>query len=702
MKVSRLHSASTPSPTQLEAYYLALQRERARPMAPWIITAAIALSVFGLLHDNLLLPLPAIPNIPIRLAQIGLLVLLLAFLPTTLSRKIQLETLLLWTVIVFASFTSLIYTQIWDRPLLLSMNLSLLLGAIVLTQLTPRLTIAASCITLGIFFISQMGRDGSFKIVLSAGLFLLIWSGATIIASKILDTHNRRLFRFERQLYEINRIAVEAQDDETRLNQEKSRLLASMSHEIRTPLTAIMGFAESIKLDSKSYRDIQQAVDIIYRNGEYLLSLINDILDLSKVEAGKLPIEPRSIVLFDWLHKLSQTIDRLAANHHVRFKCDFQFPLPEQLIVDPIRLQQVLLNILSNAIKFSEAGCISLSVKAHDNLKVILFTVTDNGIGIDENTLHNLFRPFVQGNTNSSRRVSGSGLGLYISYQLVKRMGGDIKVHSASNQGSEFTVILPMNLPADCIWLDEEPICRIANQQMAQLQPLLGRVLIAEDQTDIQQLIKQLLQTIGLHVVIAQNGEEAVTYALQQEFHLILMDLQMPVLDGLAATKLIREAGCKATIIGLTAHEMSLDIQYLKKAGCAEVVTKPIQRESFYSVIYEHLSPMQNTITQQQQAIKVLEDSVLFNDVKYQYYANLKQDIQQLREKFNQVNIDVLKTTAHKIKGSASCFNLTQVSRCASDIEQALIHLERCFYYSIENMEQIINSATAGTHHVSR
>ncbi len=690
MNASSNHFAFSNSPTELNAYFSALQRERARPFVPIVIACAMTLSLIGLLHDTLLFSPLSEQGLSLRLIQIAMLACLLGLQFFISPRYFQLETFILWSVIIFALPSSVLYTLIMDHPLLLTLNLALYLCAVVLIQLTPKLAIQAGVFMVIIFLGCQLMIRESFDLWFSASMFLVIWTAAAITASKILENHNRRLFMFERQLYEINRVAVKAQEDESKANQEKSRFLANMSHEIRTPLTAIMGFAESIKHDSKSYQEIQEAVDIIYRNGEYLLSLIKDILDISKVEAGKLNIESKSFSLFDWLHQIIDAVDRLAETKQVHFDCDFNFPLPEQINGDPLRLQQVLMNVLGNAIKFASAGKVSLKVSASDNLKIIVFTITDNGIGMDDKTLRNLFRPFVQGDSSTTRRYGGTGLGLYISYQLMQRMGGDIRVQSTPNKGSEFTVILPMILPASCIWLDEEPLRRINQEHPFNQQQLSGRVLLAEDQPDNRELIKHLLQQLGVDITTASNGEEAVSHALQEDYHLILMDMQMPVLDGLAATKLIRDAGCKAPIVALTANVMTADIERYKNAGCVEVLAKPIQRERFTEIIHSFLEPQQESVAKQNQSAQAFSTGEQFNNLKQNYYETLKQELHQLRESFSQEQIQTLKKVAHRIKGSAGNFNLSNVSEAAADIEQAITNLERCFYYSMESIEQNI------------
>jgi PAS domain S-box-containing protein len=382
----------------------------------------------------------------------------------------------------------------------------------------------------------------------------------------------------------------------------KSEFLANMSHEIRTPMTAILGFAD-ILLGELIGDGAREAALTIKRNGEYLLELINGILDLSRIESGKLevnrlPCEPR------------QMVEEIIALMKVRADAkglplwrEFIEPLPATIVTDPTRLQQILINLIGNAIKFTEVGCVRVVARVASpvgNEAQLVIEVVDTGVGIKEDHLTRLFEPFTQGDSSTIRRYGGTGLGLAISRRLAKMLGGDITVSSRPGQGSVFRVTLPAEVPGSMPETSPQPSpppreTSLAAGPSASSQ-LQGRVLLVEDGPDNQRLLAFLLKKRGVEVTLAANGEEALdivhatgTPDAPDPFDLILMDMQMPVLDGYEATRRLREEGYRGPIIALTAHAMSHDRQKCLDAGCDDYLSKPIDRTAFFTVVAKHL-----------------------------------------------------------------------------------------------------------------
>ncbi len=371
-------------------------------------------------------------------------------------------------------------------------------------------------------------------------------------------------------------------------NQAKSNFLANMSHEIRTPMTAILGFAD-ILLDNPSRNEALESAQTIKRNGEYLLSLINDILDLSKIEAGKFEVQrlacsPRQIA-GDVVALMTVRAD--AKGLPLTLECGGTVPAEVQ--TDPIRLRQILVNLVGNAIKFTEVGQVRLVMRMDDasaDGPKLVFDVIDTGIGMSEEQMALLFRPFSQVDSSATRRFGGSGLGLAISKRVAEMLGGDVAVRSRPGQGSTFSFSVQI----------EQGGGMAANQVPAATAParppacparqkLACRILLAEDGLDNQRLIVFLLRKAGAEVEVVENGQIACDTALAARqagnpFDIILMDVQMPVMDGYEATRRLRNAGYKPPIIALTAHAMAGDCQKCLDAGCDDCVAKPIDPKS--------------------------------------------------------------------------------------------------------------------------
>ncbi len=381
----------------------------------------------------------------------------------------------------------------------------------------------------------------------------------------------------------------------------KSEFLANMSHEIRTPMTAILGYVDFLRCEAdlkNAPPSRREAIDTIHRNGEYLLSLINDILDLSKIEADKLDIERTACSPAKVLAEVVSLMRVRAEAAQLTLEVEYRGRIPATIQSDPLRLKQILINVVGNAIKFTEKGGVRIIVRmlhSAGNPPCLQFDVVDSGIGITQEQLGRLFTPFTQADSSATRRFGGTGLGLTISKRLAEILGGDISVSSTPCQGSTFSVTVKTGSLHGCEWVDpsSEPVnaARSAtDDHTAENVRLSGRILVAEDGPDNQRLITFLLNRAGADVTVVENGQIACQQALAAEaagtpFAVILMDMQMPVMDGYTAVRMLRENHYPRPIIALTAHAMDGSERECREAGCTAYLSKPIDRHSFLPTI---------------------------------------------------------------------------------------------------------------------
>jgi PAS domain S-box-containing protein len=374
-------------------------------------------------------------------------------------------------------------------------------------------------------------------------------------------------------------------------NKAKTTFLANMSHEIRTPLGAILGFSELLKDPDNSGLTSTQCIEAIQRNGELLSRLIDDILDLSKVEAGKLETEKVQVNLVD-LVKESMVGLRLKADEKgLDLGLRLAESLPPVVLTDPLRLRQILLNIIGNALKFTSQGRVEVQVECarqDENQAMLSILVQDTGEGMTEEQAGKLFKPFTQSDTSMTRRYGGTGLGLALSRQLARAMDGDLHlVHTAPGAGALFRIDLRVGLPAS---LQETPrtSAPAAGEKSGPRPRLHGiRVLVVDDSADNQLMMSRFLQGAGASVALASDGEEGVQKALSEDFDVVLMDVQMPRLDGYAATARLRERGYRKPIAALTAHAFPEEKNRCLAVGYTAHLSKPVNpRLLFEQVAY--------------------------------------------------------------------------------------------------------------------
>ncbi len=409
------------------------------------------------------------------------------------------------------------------------------------------------------------------------GVFLQSIGGGIFISLLIVITagallRNEREQEIGRQLIEENRRELEkAKNEAEAASSAKSQFLANMSHEIRTPLGIILGFSE---LGLESLDKPEEAANYlrsINRNAHELSKLLGEILDLSKVEANKLDAEKIS---FNWINLVEDVCNLLrikAEEKGIQLILTLEQPLPGLIESDPTRLRQILINLIGNAIKFTQAGTVRVNVSAHLDkaiqLYAIRFEVKDSGIGISDEQKKFLFKPFAQADSSMTRKFGGTGLGLVLSKQLAMVLGGDLELlHSEPQQGSTFVCTLFSKAQVQPAKTANQPILK--NIDLSELQ-----ILLAEDSLDNQVLINHYLRATGAKIQIANNGQEAVEMSAKREFDLVLMDIQMPVMDGFRALAELRAQGFKKPIIAITAHAMKEEQERAYKAGFNNYLT---------------------------------------------------------------------------------------------------------------------------------
>lgn len=526
---------------------------------------------------------------------------------------------------------------------------------------------------------------------LSLDLFLAQWHRFAIIIGTVTGCSSiaiviaffllgKALDRRELDMHLTEKLKGEAEA----ANLAKSEFLAMMSHEIRTPLTSIIGFAELLCTPANRATD-NDAAQIILRNGHHLLYIINDILDLSKIEAGRLILENVAFSPLEIVGGIDSIMRAQAQSKGIAFNLVFDYPLPSQIAGDPARWKQILFNLCSNAIKFTELGTVQLTLSYHKASSTLTCSIADSGIGISDEQLKILFKPFAQADSAISRKYGGTGLGLHLVQQLAMKMNGQVRVTSEFGKGSVFEVDIAAPVADGAKWLSTSPEARSQAAHTAQVvgQRLQGRILLAEDGPDNRKLICAFLDRLGLEFAIAENGKQAVELALCDSFDVILMDIQMPVMDGIKATELLRNAGTEGPIIALTANVMAEDVRQYLQSGFTHCVGKPIDFALLAKLLAELLK---QTAADSQVPISAC-DLPGFQDIKRTFEKNLPQRLANLSAGIAAGNWEEVKQLAHSLKGSAGTFGYPRVTNLARDLETAaeLGETERV----IESMERI-------------
>jgi signal transduction histidine kinase/CheY-like chemotaxis protein/HPt (histidine-containing phosphotransfer) domain-containing protein len=466
-----------------------------------------------------------------------------------------------------------------------------------------------------------------------------------------------------------------ARDEAEAANHAKSEFLANMSHEIRTPMNAVLGFTELLRRGfGKSERETSKYLNTIHASGKHLLALINDILDLSKVEAGKLEVERIACSPHVIARQAVLELEVKAREKGIGLEFAATGPVPQTVRSDPLRLRQIILNLANNAIKFTERGgvrieaCLVPGTPALYSLKVI-----DSGIGIPPDRIGSLFEAFAQADSSITRKYGGTGLGLVISRKLARALSGDVTVESEPGKGSVFTVTfetgplegVPMLAPGAVH--DDQGESAVAAANRWSIPP--ARVLVVDDAAENRELASLVLSQQGLWVEEADDGRVAVEMAKKGGFDLILMDMQMPVMDGYAATRAIRAAGIKVPIVALTANAMRGFEADMREAGCDLFLTKPIDIDVLIGAVASvlggrKLGPVP-VITSRLAGDKRLVPIV------HKFVRKLHERLAQVPELEARKDYREIANFAHWLRGSAGSMGYDAFTNPAAELEAA-------------------------------
>ncbi len=448
----------------------------------------------------------------------------------------------------------------------------------------------------------------------------------------------------------------------TQANLIKSQFLANMSHEIRTPLTAIIGQSESIMYDEVQVKDIVTEVSAIHSNSKHLLQLVNDILDLSKLEANKLVLNRTATDISLICSDLQNIFTEQAKQKGIEFSINNQLPSPCVVAIDYLRFSQIIINLCSNAIKFTHNGQVKVAIGFID--KRLQVSVCDTGIGMQKEQLASIFNSFTQADSTINRRFGGSGLGLYLSNQLAKLMSGSIGVESEVGRGSRFTFVM------DAERLTQQDR-EISTQELQEVinQPLVGNILIAEDHPDNLRFISRLLEHMGLHVFQASNGLQVLNIVAQQAVDLILLDIQMPQMDGLEVLQKLRSSGYTKPVIALTANAMAHEVRKYLDLGFDEHLKKPIERNSFIQCVAKYY---QEPASAQASFADDAVQTTSFEDLNLSFQQKLPMYEQKIGHYYAAQDWQSLQQLVHQIAGAASVFGHENLSNLAIALDKLL------------------------------
>jgi signal transduction histidine kinase/DNA-binding response OmpR family regulator len=557
--------------------------------------------------------------------------------------------------------------------------------------------------------IAGMFEEGLSNSVLRASRWRMVLFGWCALLMALILVGARRLARAEQALAASEREralqaelqqalarseAARAEAERARCvaeesNRLKSGFLANMSHEIRTPMTSILGFAEQLLEPGVDDESRLESIGMIRRNADHLMHLIDDVLDISRIEAGRLELDLLACSLFAVLSEVRAVMATRAARKGLEFRIDLPRPVPDGIVTDATRLKQVLLNLVGNAIKFTEHGFVRVSLgcrEARGGKARLWFRVEDTGIGLDPQAIERLFRPFSQADETIQKRFGGTGLGLSISAHLVERLGGKIRAEGTPGSGSAFSFEIEAALVEGCAWRGAEGLegssVRLSDTRYTPRAPVRqARVLLAEDGEDNRRLIAHLLKRVGLELLSVGNGAEALEEVRKareagRPFDLVLMDMQMPVLDGYSAVQRLRESGLRTPIMALTANAMSSDRQRCLDIGCDEFCAKPIDFDQFFAALDRCLAsrgahaPAALPQPRPVESVPARDES--FAQLVELFVRELGEDLQQLHELLAREDLSGLARLAHQLKGSCGSYGFPELSRRAAELERCV------------------------------
>lgn len=490
-----------------------------------------------------------------------------------------------------------------------------------------------------------------------------VYAGVLILGILIyIQRQKQAVIELERQVAEKTADIANESSKLAAANRIKTQFLANMSHEIRTPLTTVIGQAEAIICRDVEPKDIYKEVEIIHDSSLYLLALLNDILDLTKIEENKFELEYSPQDLHILLSNINTMFSMQAKTKGLSFSLHENLPQPFVVHIDGLRLKQILINLLSNALKFTLQGSVELKVVLEKNQ--LTFHISDTGIGISDEQVQQIFGSFTQGDSSIRRRFGGSGLGLHLSNQLAHLMGGHITVSSELDKGSVFTFSMPVPMTSGNKELPQGTL----NFDTLSAKPLFnGKILLAEDHEDNRRLISRLLSKLGLTVYAAKDGYEATELYKEYQPEVVLMDIQMPRMDGIQAYNELRKLGCEKPIIALTANAMQNEVEAYFELGFDGYIQKPIDRHLLISTIATFFGSKDDD--SMNRASSVL-GNVDMSDLVAQFTAGLQNELVEFEASAKDENIEAIKNRAHRLSGAAQLFGFDSLSTMATQLEK--------------------------------